>query len=71
MNVTEAWEAVIRAADWMVRTGEKTDPKAGPVVELRAALKKVTPRVQRMRSRLDFIRAKKAGKQTRPNWATP
>jgi len=71
MNQTEAWEVVIKAADWMVRTAEKTNPKAGPVIELRTALKKVKPRVERMRSRLDFARARKAGTLNRPSWATP
>lgn len=57
MNQTEAWIEALQEAHAF--------PKLG------AALKKVKPRVERMRSRLDFARAKTAGKLNRPSWATP
>lgn len=73
MNLTEAWEMVIKAAEITQRLIERgdLDEDACGIPRLTQALTKVTPRVQRMRARLDFIRAKKAGKQNRPSWATP
>ena len=71
MNVTEAYEWVATAAQTMVQRADQQGMQDEGIENLRRALKHVQPRVHRMRSRLDFIRAKKAGKQTRPNWATP
>jgi hypothetical protein len=67
MNLTESWELVIRAAELC-----RDDPRwSAAMPRLAKALTKVKPRVERMRSRLDFSRARKAGTQTRPSWATP
>lgn len=41
------------------------------IARLRKAIAKVEPRVQRMRARLDAIRARKAGKPRCPKWAMP
>jgi len=68
MNLTESWELVIKAAELC-----RDDP-AGLGLQtphLAKAIKKVKPRVERMRARLDFIRARKAGKPTGPSWAIP
>jgi hypothetical protein len=74
MNQTEAWEAVGNAAlehlSWLACRA-KTLKQQQEVKLLKRAIQKVAPRVQRMRARLDFSRARKAGKQTRPSWATP
>lgn len=74
MNQTEAWETVEKAAlerlIYLTRRA-KTPAKKQECRALRIALIKVGPRVHRMRARLDFSRAKKAGKQSRPSWATP
>lgn len=66
MNQTEAWEAVLLAAEAYERIMTLRDARP-----LQRALAKVKPRVTRMRARLDFIRARKAGKLNRPSWATP
>jgi hypothetical protein len=74
MNLTEAWEEVIKAAEQRLAISEDDALRHGKshaLPKLAQALRKVRPRVERMRSRLDFSRAKKAGKQTRPSWATP
>lgn len=79
MNQTEAMETVLEAADIFCRLNllEKGRPMVmvkignGDSHNLVSALRKITPRVQRMRARLDFSRAKKAGKQSRPSWAAP
>lgn len=74
MNQTEAWElvfaaAVARYARMALTAKSKAERQA--VKDMDVALKKVSLRVHRMRARLDFARARKAGKQTRPSWATP
>lgn len=69
MNQTEAWEIVIKAAESRLFIADSEAAHAFP--KLAAALKKVKPRVERMRSRLNFARARKAGTLNRPQWATP
>lgn len=72
MNQTEAWEAVYGAAFAALSLGIRSGMmEADEQRRLAAACKKVKPRVERMRSRLDFARARKAGKLNRPSWATP
>lgn len=70
MNQTEAFEAVYQAAVERLShfTARRQDKQRAT---LERALNKVFPRVQRMRQRLDFIRAKRAGTLNRPSWATP
>ncbi len=74
MNQTEAYEEVIKAAQQRLTISEDEALRCGQshaLPKLAQALRKVLPRVQRMRTRLDFSRARKAGKQSRPSWATP
>lgn len=73
MNNTEAWEMVIKAAQNFAQIDETeaTINGAPMMPKLNAALKRVTPRVDRMRSRLDAIRAQKSGKPNCPKWAMP
>lgn len=74
MNLTEAWEEVIKAAEQRLSISEDESLRYGKshaLPKLAQALRKVRPRVERMRARLDVIRARKAGKPTRPSWATP
>jgi len=74
MNQTEAWEAVYNAAlerlSWQVLRA-KTRAQKAECKTLERALRKVGTRVHRMRSRLEFARARKAGTLNRPSWATP
>jgi hypothetical protein len=73
MNMTEAWEVVIRAAEiaqTLVERGDLDDEACG-IANLSRAITKVKPRAGRMRSRVDFARARKAGPLNRPKWATP
>ena len=68
MNQTEAWELVIKAAELC-----RDDP-AGLGLQtphLAKAIKKVKPRVERMRSRLECIRARRAGKPKCPRGLEP
>lgn len=71
MTVTEAFEWVTAAAETMVQKADEQRMKDEGIENLRRALKRVQPRVQRMRARLDFARARRAGKLNRPSWATP
>lgn len=73
MNQTEAWETVIKAAKISLALIERgdLDDDACDTPKLATALRKVAPRVERMRARLDFLRARKAGTLNRPSWATP
>jgi hypothetical protein len=74
MNQTESWEEVIKAAEQRLSISEDEALRHGKshaLPSLAKALRKVRPRVERMRARLDFSRARKAGKLTRPSWATP
>lgn len=74
MNQTEAWEEVIKAAEQRLIISEDEALRHGKshaLPKLAQALRKIRPRVERMRSRLDVVRARKAGKPTRPSWATP
>jgi hypothetical protein len=72
MNITEAFEEVLAAAQSMVAYSERNDDKMPDcIVKLRRAIAKVEPRVKRMRSRLDAIRARKSGKPNCPKWAMP
>lgn len=74
MNQTEAWEEVFKAAEQRFAISEDEALRHGKshaLPSLAKALRKVRPRVERMRTRLDFARAKKAGKLNRPSWATP
>lgn len=72
MNQTEAWEIVWNAAvERLSHLTLKRPKQAAKCARLERALSKCAPRVQRMRARLDFSRAKRAGKQSRPSWATP
>lgn len=74
MNQTEAMEAVYNGA--VQHLGRlflraKSRKQKQECKALERALHKVWPRVERMRARLDFSRARKAGTQSRPSWATP
>ncbi|MBE7497089.1 MAG: hypothetical protein HS117_19280 [Verrucomicrobiaceae bacterium] len=67
MNITEAWEQVLRAAE-MYRDSESG---WAAMPRLPKAITKVKPRVERMRQRLDSARARRAGKPKCPRWAEP
>ncbi|MES2596045.1 MAG: hypothetical protein V4662_11945 [Verrucomicrobiota bacterium] len=71
MNLTESWELVLRAARnfEMIDETESTVTGKRLMPNLATALKKVAPRIERMRSRLDSARARKAGKPKCPRWA--
>jgi acyl-coenzyme A synthetase/AMP-(fatty) acid ligase len=74
MNLTEAMEEILKAAEQRLIISEDEALRHGKshaLPKLAQALRKIRPRVEHMRERLDFSRAKKAGKQTRPSWATP
>lgn len=72
MNITEAYEAVLMAAVAHLSKQRGNSKKAQREQSyLERALKKVSPRIARMRSRLDFHRARKQGTLNRPSWATP
>lgn len=72
MNITEAYEAVYMAAvAYLAKQKRNSKSAQREQANLERALKKISPRIQRMRSRLDFSRARRAGKQSRPSWATP
>ncbi len=67
MNQTEAWEMVIRAAQLC-----RDDPHwSAAMPRLAKAIMKVKPRVERMRSRLDYARARRAGKPRCPKGLEP
>lgn len=69
MNVTESHEMLVRAAEWILdRYG---DDRPGEFAKLPAALRIMKPRAQRMRERLDFHRARRAGTPKGPAWASP
>lgn len=72
MNQTEAWELVVRAAESRLFIDDceaVLAPRTFP--SLAAALKKIKPRVERMRSRLDHLRARKAGNPRCPKGLEP
>lgn len=72
MNQTEAWELVVRAAEsrlFIADIEAQQDAHAFP--KPATALKKIKPRVERMRSRLDFARARRAGKPRCPKGLEP
>lgn len=73
MNNTEAWEMVIKAAEKFAQIDETEATLNGALMmpKLKAALNRVTPRVERMRSKLDFMRAARAGKPKLPAWMAP
>ncbi len=73
MNMTEAWETVIRAAEiarTLVERGNLDDEACG-IAKISTAINKVKPRVERMRSRLDHARARRAGKPRCPKGLEP
>jgi hypothetical protein len=73
MNITEAYERVLEAAVSTVKQfsmhelmrGKGNDPR------LIRALSIIKPRVERMRSRLDHARARRAGKPLCPRGLEP
>lgn len=73
MNLTEAYELILKAAGSRLLIDEYEEPRTGKrsFPDLEKAIRKIQPRVERMRARLDSTRARKAGKPTRPKWATP
>lgn len=62
---------------WFARADYKLSPVQPPerwrnaMPRLAKALHKTKPRVERMRARLDAIRARRAGKPKCPSWAMP
>lgn len=74
MNVTEAQEELLAAAQSMLA---RADHQGGGmsrlqcVRNLRRAVQIMTPRVARMRARLNDIRARRAGCPNCPKWAAP
>lgn len=72
MTITEAYEAVYLAAVAHLAKQKGTSKAAlREQASLERALKKISPRIHRMRARLDVSRARRAGKPSRPAWATP
>lgn len=73
MNNTEAWEMVIKAAENFMRIDETESAATGTrmMPKLQAALNRVTPRVDRMRAKLDFARAARSGRPKLPSWMAP
>lgn len=72
MNKTEAYETVLNAAIGLLSL--ETSRGDGDLIgnrRLETAINQVTPQIQRMRSRLDALRARRAGKPTCPKWALP
>lgn len=73
MNLTEAYELILKAAASRMLIDEFEQPRTGKLSfpKLDQAIRKIQPRIQRRRTRLDVTRARKAGKPTRPSWTTP
>jgi hypothetical protein len=71
MNQTEAWEAVLKAAQLFHHSfpGACVTPEGGKPQKLSLALLKVTPKVKRMRERLDALRARRKPIKSGPEWA--
>lgn len=67
MNITEAYEEVLRAAK-MCRDDARW---RAAMPRLPKAILKIQPRVERMRERLDFWRARRAGKPRCPKGLEP
>lgn len=69
MTVTEAYEWVMTAAETLVGKADEQQMKDAGIENLRKALKKVKPRVAKMRKRLDDARALRAkSKIWVPKW---
>jgi hypothetical protein len=70
MNQTEAWEAVLKAAQLFHSStpGACVTPEGGKPQKLSVALLKVTPRIKRMRERLDALRARRKPMTNGPEW---
>jgi len=67
MTQTEAWELVIRAAELC-----RDDPRwSAAMPRLPRAILKTKPKVERMRARLDDLRARRAGAPKLPAWMKP
>lgn len=72
MNTTEAWELVVKAAESRLFIADAEAHHASHAFpKLASALKRIKPRVERMRSRLDHLRARKAGKPRCPKGLEP
>jgi len=73
MNQTEAYELVLKAAQNFLQIDETESTLTGHrmMPRLQAAINKVEPRVNRMRSKLDFLRSTRAGKPNLPSWMAP
>lgn len=74
MNITEAHEELLAAAQSMLTRAEQQ----GGIIrnlectrKLRRAVQILTPRVRRMRARLNDQRARRAGTPNCPKWAAP
>jgi len=65
MNLTEAWESVLKAAE-AVADEDLLNSK-----ELHKACRMVRPRVERMRGRLEALRARRAGRPLCPRGLEP
>ncbi len=70
MNQTEANEAVLKAAELFEARvpGACVTLPSGRVIRLSVAIRKVTPKIARMRSRLDALRARKTPVKNGPQW---
>ena len=71
MNQTEAWEWIVTASETMVQKADEQGMLDEGIENLRRALNRVKPRVERMRSRLDHLRARRAGKPRCPKGLEP
>lgn len=73
MNITEAWERILSAAESTVKHFSMHDLMRGKGNDptLIRALSIIRPRVKRMRSRLDHARARMAGKPLCPKGLEP
>lgn len=74
MNITEAHEELLAVAQSMLTRAEQQ----GGIIrnlectrKLRRAVQIMTPRVARMRARLDESRARRVGHPNCPKWAAP